>query len=113
MKPIEYDYYIHPLTDGKTVAYKAVIPAFRNAIVFGETMKELEDGIRFCIEDEIETMKKEGKPIPPKKTHSFSSGKFVLRIDPALHERLFLSAKANKKSLNKFIEETLEASLKK
>ncbi|MBI3160714.1 MAG: type II toxin-antitoxin system HicB family antitoxin [Chloroflexi bacterium] len=36
------------------------------------------------------------------------SGRFVLRIDPALHRRLYVKARQSKKSLNALIAETLE-----
>ncbi|MEK7171672.1 MAG: hypothetical protein AAB739_02065 [Patescibacteria group bacterium] len=52
MKPIQYDYYVHSISEGGEPAYKAIIPAFDNAIVYGGNLKELEQGVRFTIDSE-------------------------------------------------------------
>jgi predicted HicB family RNase H-like nuclease len=105
--PIQYDYYVHTLSEDNESAYQAIIPAFDNAIVFGDTLKELEKGVKFTIESEISERKKFKKPIPkPEKKISFN-GKILIRVSPLLHEQIVLEAKANGQSLNKFIEQRL------
>ncbi len=103
---IEYDFMVHNISEDDIPAYKAYIPAF-NAYCYGDTLAELEEGVEFMIETEIEDFKKAGKPIPPPDKAKEYSGKFVLRIAPALHERLTLEAKAFGESLNNFVEKKL------
>lgn len=105
---IAYDYFVHPITeDDDSPAYKAVIPAFDNAVVYGENLKELEEGIAFCIEEEMLERKKKKLPIPKPERSSKFNGKILVRISPLLHEKIFLQAKASGKSLSKYIEEQL------
>lgn len=49
-KPIQYDYYVHSIAEDNESAYKAIIPAFDHAVVYGDTIKELEEGVRFTEE---------------------------------------------------------------
>lgn len=107
IQPIQYDYYVHSISDDDEPAYEAVIPAFNNAIVFGDNLKELEDGIRFAIDTEIEERKAAGKPIPEPEKKTKFSGKILVRITPLLHEQMALEAKAAGESLNKHIESRL------
>ena len=46
-----------------------------------------------------------GKPEKP------CSGKFVVRLSPALHSRVIIEAKQEGVSLNRFVEESLEQRL--
>mgnify|MGYP001616938387 CR=1 FL=1 len=61
-KPIEYDYYVHSLYEDGQPAYKAIIPALDNAVVYGDTLEELEEGVAFTIESEIRERKRQKKP---------------------------------------------------
>ncbi len=101
---IEYDFLVHNISEGKEHGYMAIVPAFNNAIVFGKDLKELEEGISFSIETEIQELKKAKKPIPKPDHKSKFSGKLVIRIDTKLHERLSRESKARQMSLNKYIE---------
>lgn|SRR3989338_10687833 len=106
---IEYDYVVHHISAGNSKGYKAVIPAF-NSIVFGENLTELEEGVTLAIEEEIKARKAvrgKKKPIPaPDSTQTFS-GKFVVRINPFLHEKVALEARARGKSLNAYLQEKI------
>lgn len=104
---IQYDYYVHSLSEDSETAYEAIIPAFDNAVVFGDNFRELEEGVRFTIKSEIAERKKLKKPIPKPDRDTKYSGKILLRISPLLHEEMALNAKAARKSLNKYIEEQL------
>lgn len=100
---IQYDYIVRNISENPhDPAYEAYIPAF-HAIVFGDNHKELEEGIVFSIESEIEERTKAGKPIPAPDIKKKFSGKLVLRIPPALHERLAIEAKALGESLNSLL----------
>jgi predicted HicB family RNase H-like nuclease len=55
------------------------------------------------VDENLEDCEKEGKE--PQKPFS---GKFMTRIDPALHQRVFIKAKNSGVSMNKFVEEALK-----
>lgn len=104
---IEYDYIVHHIVDGKSIGYKAVIPAF-NGIVFGDNLVDLEAGVALAIEEEIKamkTMKGKKATIPKPDFDQTFSGKFMVRLKPAVHEKLALEAKARGRSLNAYIQE--------
>lgn len=104
--PINYDFIVRNISEDDIPAYKAYIPAF-NAYCFGDTIDELEEGVQFMIDSEIEDLRKAGKSVPlPDRGKKFS-GKFVLRVPPALHERLAIEAKALGESLNGFLTKKL------
>lgn len=105
--PIEYDYYVHSITEDNESAYEAIIPAFDGAIVFGDNLEELERGVRFTIDSEIAERKKMKRPIPPPEKKTTFNGKILVRMAPVLHEKVFLEAKAAGKSVNGYIQEKL------
>lgn len=108
-QPIQYFYSIENLSESPDeTAFKAVIPAI-NAIVYGDTLQELEEGIRFTIETVIDDLKKKGRPVPAPDLKRKRSGKFLVRIQPELHERLALEARARRKPLNQIVAEKLAA----
>lgn len=107
IQEIEYDYYVHSIGEGGEGAYKAIIPAFDDTVVYGDTLEELEDGIRFTINSEIEERKRLQKAIPEPEKNTKFSGKVLIRVSPFLHEKMVLEAKAHGTSLNKYIEEQL------
>lgn len=108
MKYIPYKYLVQPvIDDGKVEGYMAIIPAFKNSVVFGDTLEELREGIEFSIETTIENLKKKNLPVPEPEVSNEASGKLMLRIDPGLHFHLTIEAEANKMSLNKYIEKAL------
>ena len=58
-------------------------------------------------EEWVEILQKDGKPLPKAKGTEDFSGKFLVRIDPSLHQRLALKAMARGESLNKLVESAL------
>lgn len=68
-----------------------------------DVYKELCD----AAEEWVETLQKDGKPLPKTRGPEEFSGKFLVRIDPALHQRLALKAMARGESLNKLVESAL------
>lgn len=107
MKPILYDYFVHNIGTEIEPAYKAIIPAFGNAVVYGGSLLELEDGIAFTIDEEIKALNRAKKPVPEPENKPKVSGRILIRISPIIHEKLLLEARARKKSLNRYIEEKL------
>ncbi|MBI4598903.1 toxin-antitoxin system HicB family antitoxin [Candidatus Uhrbacteria bacterium] len=106
---IEYDYIVHHVSDGDSVGYKAVIPAF-NGLVFGDDLSALEEGVALAVEEEIKARKSvrgKKRAIPAPDRHQTFSGKFMVRIHPSMHEKLALEAKARGKSLNAHIQDKM------
>lgn len=69
----------------------------------GATVEEVKESFHAVVDEYIEDCLKEGKE--PQKPFS---GKFMTRINPALHQRVFIKAKKSGISMNKFVEEALE-----
>ena len=59
------------------------------------------------VEEWIELLHKDGKPLPEPLAGKKFSGRFVLRMEPALHRRLAAKALAAGESLNTFCARTL------
>lgn len=108
IKPSDYSYHVINIGDEEEDAYEAIIPKFPNVHAYGDTAQELNDGVIAGLEVALEDLEKAGKtPPPPDKKSSFN-GKILLRIDPKIHEALFLQAMAHNLSLNKYIESRLK-----
>ena len=60
-----------------------------------------------AVEEMIELTARDGQPLPVPRSNREFSGKFVLRVDPALHRRLAAKAVAAGESLNSFCVKTL------
>jgi len=77
----------------------------RDVITFqGKSVEEIEKAFRESIDDYLEFCKERGEQ--PDKPFS---GKFVLRMTPKLHHKLFLKASRSGKSLNKWVVDTLDS----
>ena len=60
-----------------------------------------------AVEEWIELLHKDGTPLPKATSGKAYSGKFVLRVDPAMHRRLALKAQAMGESLNNYCAKAL------
>jgi predicted HicB family RNase H-like nuclease len=60
-----------------------------------------------AVEELIESIHADGQKMPPPLDRQAFSGKFVLRVEPALHRRLAAKALATGESLNSFCVKTL------
>ena len=79
------------------------IAGIRDIISYaGESVKELRAAFEGAVDDYLEHCTAMGKE--PNKPYS---GKFVLRIDPALHARIAAKAMASGKSLNQYAADVL------
>ena len=88
------------------VLYGKVIGT-RDVITYeGETTEDLQKAFKDSLNDYLEFCKEQGDS--PEKPYS---GKFHLRISPQLHKQLAFEAAKNGKSLNSYIEETLQVRL--
>jgi predicted HicB family RNase H-like nuclease len=59
------------------------------------------------VEEWIALLNKDGKPLPAALDRKKFSGKFVLRVDPALHRRLAAKASLKGESLNQYVSKAL------
>ena len=77
----------------------------RDVITFqGNTVEELRHAFRESIEDYLEFCKERGeKPEKP------FSGKFMLRIPPELHRKIYVKAKVSDMSINSWVTDVLES----
>ncbi len=77
----------------------------RDVITFqGKTVDEIEQAFRESVDDYLEFCNERGEQ--PDKPFS---GKFILRMTPKLHHKLYLKANRSGKSLNRWVVETLDS----
>ncbi|MFQ3598210.1 MAG: type II toxin-antitoxin system HicB family antitoxin [Chloroherpetonaceae bacterium] len=93
--------------DGDAKIFHGEVIDLRDVITFqGKSVNEIERAFRESIDDYLDFCKSRGES--PEKPFS---GKFVLRVSPSLHRRLYLKAAENGKSLNAWLVEQLEKSI--
>src|SRR5690554_1160218 len=80
-----------------------VVSTYDILVFDGATVEEVKESFYAVVDEYIEDCEKEGKE--PQKPFS---GKFMTRINPSLHQRVFIKAKKSGVSMNKFVEEALE-----
>ena len=69
----------------------------------GRTVKELKKAFKESVDDYLEFCEERGeKPDKP------FSGKFVVRISPELHHKVYVKAQESGKSLNSWVNEVLD-----
>jgi predicted HicB family RNase H-like nuclease len=61
------------------------------------------------VDEWIEILKKDGKPLPAATVAKTYSGKFLLRVQPGLHRRLAVQAESEGESLNEYVARKLMA----
>ena len=81
-------------------------PALFGGGVHGKDEAKVYAELCETVEEWIELLHKDGTPLPEGEGRKFS-GKFVVRVEPALHRRLVLKAQAAGESLNSFIAKKL------
>lgn len=90
--------------DEADIFYGEVIN-LRDVITFqGQSVEELREAFRESVEDYLAFCTERGEE--PEKPYS---GKFSIRIDPDLHRKIAIQAKATRKSLNRWISDALKA----
>lgn len=105
----KYHFLIVDISEGDEEGYRAVIPKFPGMYIFADTPKELREVVEIMIAEELQYLEKKNRPTPtPDKIPSSFSGKFILRLDPAVHERLTCLSQAEGKTLNGYISGLLE-----
>lgn len=104
---MEYRGYVGYVTfdDEKDIFHGEVVKT-RDVITFqGRSVEEMRQAFHDSVDEYLEWCKERNKA--PDKPFS---GKLIVRIPPALHRSIFLSAKQEGKSLNRWIEDHLASS---
>ena len=101
---MEYKGYIgHVEFDDDAEIFHGEIINTRDVITFqGKTVDEIKQAFRDSVEDYLEYCAKLGQQ--PEKPFT---GKFMLRIPPDLHRKIFVAAKQSGESINAWIKEQL------
>jgi len=94
----------HVEFDDETDIFHGEILDTRDVVTFqGKTVEELRRAFRESIDDYLEfCIERNEKPEKP------FSGKFVVRLPPSLHQRAYVKAMEEGKSLNQLVVESLE-----
>lgn len=83
-------------------------PALFGGGVHGDDEAKVYKELCETVEEWIELLHQDGTPLPDATADRKKfSGKFVVRVEPALHRRLVLKAKAAGESLNSYCVKTL------
>jgi predicted HicB family RNase H-like nuclease len=103
---LEYKGYTgHAEYDGSARVFHGEVLDTRDVITFqGTTVREVERAFHDSIDDYLEFCEQRGEA--PDKPFS---GRFMLRLPPELHRKLFVQARREGKSLNQLIAERLAA----
>jgi len=74
----------------------------------GKTETEVLKQLNTIVEELVETLIRDGHPLPSPNSKKRYSGKFVARVSPQLHRKAALKAEARGVSLNQFVAQALE-----
>ena len=105
---MEYKGYIGKVDfDDEIGVFHGEVINLRDVITFqGESVQELRQAFQDSVEDYLEFCVERGEE--PEKPFS---GKFTVRIAPELHRRIYVEAKMEDKTLNRWVNEVFEKSL--
>ena len=105
MAMIEYKGYRATVDfDDEAMVFYGEVIDLKDVITFqGESVKELEQAFHDSVDDYLEFCRERGEK--PEKPYS---GKFVVRISPALHRAITLCAAEHQESVNTYVSDVLE-----
>ena len=103
---MEYKGYIGKVEfDDDADIFHGEVINLRDVITFqGDSVEEIRQAFRDSVDDYLAFCAERNEE--PEKPFS---GKFVVRIPPDLHRKIYTQAKSSNKSLNKLVSEVLEA----
>ena len=88
--------------------YVGTAPGLIIGGVHGKNQKKVFDDLCKAVEEAIQILQKEGRPLPASTANKKYSGKIALRIPPELHKTLVAKAFQAGESVNKLIQHELE-----
>jgi predicted HicB family RNase H-like nuclease len=90
--------------DDEAEIFRGEVIGIKDVVTFqGKTARELKRGFKESVDDYLSFCKERGEP--PDKPFT---GKFVVRISPELHRKIYLSAKLSNESINAWLNEKME-----
>lgn len=93
--------------DDKAELFHGEIIGIKDVVTFqGKTARELKQAFKESADDYLSFCKERGEA--PDKPFT---GKFVVRISPELHRKIYLSAKLSNESINAWLNEKLEGAV--
>jgi len=87
--------------------YVGIAPPLIGQSCHGASEAEVLTQLQTIVEEWVETLIEEGKPLPASTANRKFSGKFVVRLSPEIHRKVALKAMARGDSLNQYVAETL------
>ncbi len=94
----------------KDNCYIGSAPPIIGQACHGATESEVLARLSTIVEEWIGIMLRDGHPLPDGTAGKSYSGKFVVRVPPAVHQKAALKAAAKGESLNQFVAEAIAAS---
>jgi predicted HicB family RNase H-like nuclease len=91
--------------------YIGMAPGLIIGGVHGRNQKKVFDELCEAVEEVIQILQKEGRPLPVATANKKYSGKIALRIPPPLHKSLAMKALQEGESVNKLIQHELEEAI--
>ena len=88
--------------------YVGTAPGLFIGGVHGRNEKKVFEDLCAAVEEAIDVLEKEGKPLPAATANKQYSGKIILRIPADLHKTITLKASQVGESINKFIKGRLQ-----
>jgi predicted HicB family RNase H-like nuclease len=96
--------------DDDDQCYVGSAPPLIGQSCHGKTESEVIKQLQAIVEEWVELLLVDGKPLPKGTADKRFSGKFVVRLSPETHRKVALKAMARGESLNEFVSETLAQS---
>ena len=93
--------------DDDDQCYVGSAPPLIGQSCHGKTESEVIKQLQAIVEEWVELLLNDGKPLPEGTADRRFSGKFVVRISPEIHRKIALKAMPRGESLNEFVTETL------
>ena len=91
----------------KDGCYIGSAPPIIGQCCHGDTEAEVMAQLAVIVEEWVEGLLTDGKPLPAAAANKDFSGKFLVRITPDLHKKAALKALARGESLNQFVAEAI------
>lgn len=91
--------------------YVGMAPGLIIGGVHGRNQRKVFDELCEAVEEAIQILQKEGRPLPAATANKKYSGKIALRIPPPLHKTLAMKAFQEGESVNKLIQYELEEAI--
>ena len=76
----------------------------------GDTEEDVYRQLAVIVDEWVEQLERDGKPLPDASASKIYSGKFIVRVNPEVHKAAAIRAMLERRSLNSYVESALEQS---